>query len=529
MNDFLTERARITPDGPAILQPEEDRRIRYGEWNERALNRAGRFVSAGVDKGDRVGVLLEDPVEFATTFFASMKRGATTVAFPPEWPDQRLRSQMKRLNCNVLICSGETHRSILKELEGIDVFSVDENPCEGGEALSQLKVREIRSFEWSGGGRVDCEIIPLVMFTSGSTGEPQPVKLGREQLYASAMASAVRLGVASGDLWLDPLPVYHIGGLSPFVRSTLYGTTVASVQYEPERILEVIQRYDVTGMSLVPTMLKELVSQEACSVLSSLRFVLLGGGPIPGALIKKCRNLSIPVCPTYGMTETASQVATALPDQAYDQPETCGKPLLNTTVRILNEGGKKAEPGQEGEIVVEGPQVMEGYLDNPERTEEKFGEQGFYTGDRGYLDEQGNLYVTGRTSKIIVTGGEQVSVENVENVLEQHPEVQEATVTGLEDEHWGENVYAVITVPEDHENIDGSKSRNPDSGVEVMGMVTEEHHLSALLSSLNERLAPHEVPGDIMVVNEFPRTPSGTIDREVVREIIKNWSNGVME
>ena len=295
-----------------------------------------------------------------------------------------------------------------------------------------------------------------VVHTSGTTGQPRPVFLTRAHFEASARASAEVLGVEPDDRWLCCLPVHHVGGLSIFTRSAFYGTTVyAEAQFDATRVRDVLEAREVTLVSLVPTMLLKL-REAGLEQAPGVRGILLGGGPIPGELLDWSRAVGLPVMPTYGMTETCSQIATAAPG------ETLARPLPGVEVRIADDG----------EILVRGPMVAaDGWLQ---------------TGDRGALRAERLLEVHGRMDDIIVTGGENVAAAEVEAALLEHPAVADVAVIGVEDEEWGRAVtaFVVTTVPEDE-----------------------------IAAHARARLPGFKVPKRVVVLDELPRTASGKLQR----------------
>jgi len=331
----------------------------------------------------------------------------------------------------------------------------------------------------------------LILFTSGTTSEPKGVRLTLGNLVSSATASAFRLGTVPSDRWLVCLPTYHMGGLAPFVRSALYGTAVVVQRaFEPSETARAMADHDVAGISLVPTMLKRLVDAGWVPG-DALRFVLLGGGPADPELVERCLARSIPVCPTYGMTEAASQIATARPETAGEYRDTVGQPLVCTDVTVLADG-EPAAPGERGELVVSGPTVTPGYLDAA-ATEAAFGDHGFHTGDRGYRDADGRLWVVGRVDDRILTGGENVDAAAVAAAIRDLDGVEDAAVVGLPDEEWGQRVAALVVGETD-----------PDT----------------IAARCRTELAPYEVPKTVRVVDALPRTPSGTVDRDAVRRLL---------
>ncbi|MFC6769462.1 AMP-binding protein, partial [Natrinema soli] len=189
----------------------------------------------------------------------------------------------------------------------------------------------------------------VLAFTSGTTGDPKAVRLTRRNFLASATASAFRLGIDPDDRWCCPLSLYHVGGLSVVVRSVLYGTTAVLTRsrgFDATDVLDVLNGYDCTGVSVVPTMLGRLL--EAGDLPESLRFVLVGGAPTPNDIVEACEDRGVPIYPSYGMTEATSQIATARPREAFDDPDTVGRPLLPTDMTVVDD--ESGEPLPAGEI-----------------------------------------------------------------------------------------------------------------------------------------------------------------------------------
>ncbi|MFD1526506.1 AMP-binding protein, partial [Halolamina salina] len=373
----------------------------------------------------------------------------------------------------------------------LPVFTIDEADWSDATPLSDAEPGSFTPATWERGDT------QLLLFTSGTTGDAKAVTLTMGNLLASATASAFRLGIDPADRWLVPLSLHHMGGIAPVLRSTLYGTTViVRESFDPGGTVDDLREYDATCISLVPTMLRRMLESRG-TLPDSLRFVLVGGAPCPEELIERCRDYSVPICPTYGMTETASQVATARHEEAYDHPDTVGRPLLWTDVTVVDSAGSPVEPGESGELVVRGPTVTPGYYGDPAATGEAIGAHGLHTGDVGYRDEEGRLYVLNRLDDRILTGGENVDPGEVVEAIRTHPGIEDAAVVGLDDEEWGEQVAALLVPTEDGVDVDD------------------------LEAHLRERLAGFKLPRTIGTAEELPRTVSGTVERDAVRERLR--------
>ncbi len=483
-HDPLTHRTAATPNRTALVDADTGR-----EWTFRALSEsvAGLATSLEALPGEgRVGLLASTRVGFVATVHAAWRTGRTVVPFNLEVSDDTLTRQIAATSPDCLVCERTTESRARPVFDG-QILSLDDPQHTSVSAFEPDE--ENTAFEPETWTRTDCA---LVLFTSGTTGKPKAVQLTLENLLASATAAAFRLGVAPDDRWLCCLPTYHMGGLAPIVRTALYGTTlVLDVPFDTQRTGKTLNEEDITGVSLVPTMLHRLI-EDGWTPPETLETVLLGGAPASEQLIQRALARDVAVYPTYGMTETASQIATATPQQVDVNPETVGHPLLGTEVTVVDEAGDPVETGERGELVVDGPAVTPGYLDE-EATFSAFGEHGLHTGDIGRRDEDGRVRVVGRVDDMLVTGGENVHPATVTDVLESHHDVATAAVVGLPDPEWGERVAALI-VPDDDSLT--------ESGVETYA---------------RERLASYKVPKTVAFADDLPRTPSGTVDRAAVR------------
>jgi len=299
----------------------------------------------------------------------------------------------------------------------------------------------------------DRDEVFAVIHTSGTTGRPKPVELTYGNFHASAVANAANLGVEPDDRWLCCMPLFHVGGLSILTRSAINQTeAVIHERFDVQRVKHALAEERITLVSLVPTQLSRLL--DAGAKAPRLRAALIGGGPVPSGLIERAREARIAVIPTYGMTETTSQVWT-------------GKPLP----------GAEIANGPGGELLIRGPMVAAGAM----------AEDGWlHTGDRGHIDEDGNLTVEGRIADMIVTGGENVAAAEVEEALVSHPAIRDAAVAGRPDPEWGQAVHAFVVVAGEVADLD---------------------------SYLRERLAGYKIPKQIRPIDQIPRNAAGKILR----------------
>ena len=504
MRDWLSHRVAASPDNAALVRAEDGEAWTYTDLDRLVSETAGRLVAHGVEPGDRLGVVTPPYVGTVGLVHAAMRIGATFVPLGQDLTPRELSARIERADLSAVVCAEPTEDDALAAVDGIDgtpLFSVDDPTDATVTGVHDVEPSPVEPPEWDRSDHL------CILFTSGTTGTPKPVPLTVGNVYGSAVASAFRLGIDPGDRWLVSLSLHHMGGLAPVYRSALYGTTLVLREgFDPGGTADDIDAYDVTGVSLVPTMLKRMLDRRG-TLADSLRVVLLGGAPAPDELLERCRDYSIPVYPTYGMTESASQIATATPGQTRGRLETVGRPLFGTDVTVVDEDGSPVDDGETGEIVVDGPTVTPGYLErsgddgeSPALDRSDFGPHGLHTGDVGRFDEDGYLYVLNRLDDRIITGGENVEPGEVSDVLREFPAVEAVAVVGLDDETWGERVAALLAVDD------------------PTGESVDE---AALDEFARDRLTGFKIPRTIAFVDELPRTVSDTVDRDAVREVLR--------
>ncbi|MDD5240555.1 MAG: class I adenylate-forming enzyme family protein [Sulfuricella sp.] len=300
----------------------------------------------------------------------------------------------------------------------------------------------------SGGSEVEPRgsngAIELLIATSGTQGEPKAVMLSGANLQAGTLASKRSLPLAAGDAWLACLPFYHIGGMAILYRCAEAGATaVLHDAFEPQRIWLDLEKYHISHISLVPAMLARLLDVSRDSPPpASLKYVLIGGGPLSASLATRARMAGWPLCATYGMSETGSQVATLCELPEDWAPGQVGMPLPGLEVEIIGENGLPASGI--GRIRVRGTAVMAGYANPQHQHGLGLNDGWFVSGDLGRLDEQGHLHVLGRHDDMLVSGGVNVHPQMVESALERCSGVAEAALTALADEVWGDLLVAFV-------------------------------------------------------------------------------------
>ncbi|MFZ5467897.1 MAG: o-succinylbenzoate--CoA ligase [Myxococcota bacterium] len=426
---------------------------------EGILRWTGALAARGVGPGDVVAVLSRNRAEVVFLFHAVGQLGAALAPLNTRLTAVELAPMVERLRPRLLFAD----KQLAGRLAGVEVlegFADGAAPHAGVTPAEPSRARAI-------------------LFTSGTSGTPKAAVLTSANLLASARASAQHLGPSPPARWLACLPLFHIGGLAMLVRAELEGGSVVLHDgFDPERVNAAIDGGDVSHVSLVGTTLAALLEARGPRRFpSSLRVVLVGGGPVSVELLSQARELGAPALHTYGLTEASSQVATERPAEA--DGTTCGPPLPGTEVRVTSEG----------EIEVRGPTVMQGYLG-----EAPLGGAWFRTGDLGSLDERGRLTVLARRTDLILSGGENVYPAEIEAVLSTHPGVTEVAVVGAADARWGQTPWAFLV---------------------ARGAIDS----AALERHCRARLAGFKVPRRFEQVEVLPRNASGKIDRRALESL----------
>lgn len=504
--DPLKEMAWALPDAVALETP--DGRWTHGELDREVDALARRLLALGAGPRVRVAALLPLRLDVAVLIHAVPRTGAVLSPLNPRWTPRELRPVLEALRPVIVVCDGSTEAFALEALSGREREEGPLDPSaprgQGGYRLLSVDPPEQGADGDVGGvpylGSVEPSGAPLpglrnpdvsaVLWTSGSSGRSRGVELTRDNLLVSARSARKALDLRTSDAWLATLSPAHVGGLATFIRAPVVGCRVlVHGDFSSGLFNTVVDSGAVTHASLVPTMLRmALDDRGGRPPPERLRCVLLGGAPAPQALLERARATGFPVAVTYGLTEASSQVATAPPELVRRKPGTVGEPLPGVQVRV---------PVGGGEIRVRGPVVGLRYLGSaiPLTDEEGW----LRTGDLGRVDDEGHLWITGRLSERIISGGTNVDPAEVEAVLRSHPDVADAVVLGAPDPVWGERVVAYV--------VPAPLSAGPEGWERL---IREVEVLA------RRELAPSKRPREFRRLEALPLGPNGKVDRRAL-------------
>ncbi|HEY6278158.1 MAG TPA: AMP-binding protein [Streptosporangiaceae bacterium] len=469
---------------PALICPDDGSSIAHGDLARAVLRLAGQLAGLGVAPGQRVAIVMPNGPEVVELLLAVTAVGAIAAPLNPGYTSAEYRFYLDDLDPGLVLIQagrGADARAAAGQRTIVDVT----NQPPGPPLLSVAGRPATRPAPFQPGSAGD---VALLLHTSGTTRRPKLVPLRQRNVMASARAIAAHYALTGGDVSYCAMPMFHVHGLIASILAQLAagGSVVTPRRLTQRRYWRQVTELDVTWVSASPTIHAELI-EHGTEPAPAIRFVRSCSSALPPALAGTLAKLyDAPILEAYGMTEASHQMtANPLPPRP-NQPGTVGVPA-GAEVRIVDQAGRDVPAGQAGEVVVRGPGVTSGYLNDPEANAESFFGGWFRTGDRGLLAD-GYLRLEGRIKELIIRGGDNVSPGEVEAVLRSHPAVADAACFGIDDEKYGQVVGAAVTLCGD----------------------VEPAHLREACRAV---LADYKVPKVIHVVADIPRTPTGKIQR----------------
>lgn len=514
VRSLLRDAAQVHPDRVALVGRRSlgDRVTRtYAEFDANAHHAADVFASLGVGVGDVVVLMLPNWIEYPEMVFGINEIGAIYAAIPVAYGERQAASVLRRSKAKVLVIPRRWRstqhldlarrlRADLPTLEHVIVIDDEGTDLVQGESLwSDHADVPHHSFAAPDPGRV-C----YLGFTSGTTGEPKGAMHGHDSLIYSARLQAEHVGPKVFGEPMVHLVASPVGHHTGFVWGILFtvllaGTAVHVDRWEPAWGVEVIREEGVTTFFGAPTFLQDMMRTDLADSENPLRCLVIAGAPVPRGLPAQAQAaLDAYICPAWGMTE-CSIIMSCTPKEPAAIQQTDGSVFAGSEVRIVDEDGDEVATGVTGDLLIRGPAVFYGYYDRPDATREAFlPDLWFRTGDRASVDEHGWVSLRGRSKDIIIRGGENIPVTDVESLIFDHPDVVNAAVVGMADERLGERICAVVVV----------KDGRPELTLEA---------LSEYL--LSKGLSRHYLPERVVNLAELPMTPSGKIQKFRIREM----------
>jgi acyl-CoA synthetase (AMP-forming)/AMP-acid ligase II len=477
----------------AVILPEAGIRLTYAQLRDQVMTMADALAALGIQKGDRVATVVTNGWLAIVSFLAASIAG-TAAPLNPGYRQDEFAFYLDDTSAKVLLCPPAGAVDACKAAEG-------KVPVHALEMDASGFVRIVDAPNGRKSVAPSPDDVALVLHTSGSTGRPKRVPIRHRNLAASAHNIMNHYALSPTDVALCAMPLFHVHGLVASTISTFLsgGTVVIPSKFNPLSFWRTVRDCRVTWYSAVPTIHQLLLARagsERPQGSEGLRFIRSCSAALPTEMMAKMeQTFGAPVLEAYGMTEASHQMASNPRPPASRKPGTVG-PGTGVKIGIMDDLGNLLAQGDRGEVVIQGPNVVDGYENNPEANAKSFTKGWFRTGDQGFLDAEGYLTLTGRIKELINRGGEKIAPQEIDELLLTHPAIAEAVAFGVPHKTWGEEVAAAVVLREPQDE-------------------------SAILTFCKEHLADFKCPKKLFIVDAIPRTATGKIQRGAVAKALQ--------
>jgi long-chain acyl-CoA synthetase len=496
---YILRRAKRFYGSRAVIY-DADHAVSYGQFFSEVMRAANVLRGLGVDRGDRIAVLMLNSAHYLEFYYAVPQIGAILVPLNTRWNLDDILFALQDSGSKLLVLDerfmkwSEPIAARLPELRQLNIADYERLAAEApGDGFDEADPDE--------------DDLVGLFYTSGSTGGPKGVMLTHRNVFTNAMHICLLTRPDPERVFLHAAPMFHLADAGSVYSLTMMGAAHCFLAtFEPEAFLKAVEKYRATQSTLIPTMINMVVNHPAVDRYdtSSLKRLGYGGSPMPLDLLSRARGkLGCEFAQAYGLSEASPALTYLAPEdhtfdddgQPYIPVKSGGRPILGCEVRVVDLDDRELPVGQVGEIVARGPNIMKGYWNRPDITAETLRGGWLHTGDMGMFDEAGYLYILDRKKDMIKPGGENVYSPEVESAICSHPEVLEAVVIGVPDEKWGEAIKAVVV-------------RRPGCAL------TE----AALIEFCRARLTHFKCPHSVDFMDELPKGGTGKVQKNVLRE-----------
>jgi long-chain acyl-CoA synthetase len=502
----LRRAQQLHPD--AVAAYEGERPVTFAQFGDRVSRIAGALHDLGVRPGDRVAALMLNSLRYFELYHAVPLAGAIIVPINIRWNPAEIVFGLSDSGTRLLVVDDYFARvapALSASLPELQYLFAGNGACPTGMADYEARLAAASPASLDGPFPDDNDVVAL-FYTSGTTGGPKGVMLTHKNLYANAMNGTVALAITKDWVWLHAAPMFHVADATVIYALVMRGGRSCFIPaFDPEACLKAIERYRVTHTFVVPAMLNAMVNHPAFDRYdtSSLRMMGYGASPMPLDLLRRAQEkLHCPFAQGYGLTESSPGLTYLGPeDHTLDNAgarfapvKSAGRAMMGVELRVVDAMDRELPPGEAGEIVARGDNIMKGYWNQPAISDDTLRGGWLHTGDIGTFDARGYLYILDRKKDMIKPGGENVYSPEVESMIASHPEVLEVAVIGLPDEKWGEAIKAVV-------------ARRPGSALSE----------AELIDYCREHMAHFKCPASVDFVETLPKGGTGKVQKTVLR------------
>lgn len=505
LTGILEKTARHFPNTQAVVY--DGRSLSFLEFYNRIRKLGAAFRALGVKNGDRIAVLSVNSARLMEMFYAPFYADAVFVPMNFRWSFHESLACMNDCQAEILLVDVD-HVAMAKKIQNECTFL--RHLVYMGDSETPDGFQNYESLLASGGENEvstrRAQDIAVLFYTGGTTGAPKGVMLTHANLFSNAIGAIAAYGYKTGARFLQVAPMFHAAaGSRVYSLAMAASTSILMDKFTPDSVQTEIVEQKITEVLFVPTMLNMIFNNPEFDIndFSSLRRINYGAAPMPETLMRQIMKKlpGIEFYQGYGMTE-ASPLATILSAQDHDPDGplsgklgSVGKPVYHCDLRVVDEAGNDRPTSETGEVIFRGPNVMKGYWNMPELTAQTLRDGWLHTGDVGYLDKDGYVFIVDRIKDMIVTGGENVYSSEVENIIHRHFAIKECAVIGIPDDKWGEAVHAIVTL-------------KTDCAIEK----------GELITFCKEYIASYKCPRSIEVVEQMPLSGTGKILKTELRK-----------
>lgn len=481
--EWILKRAALTPHHIALINLTSKEQLTYQQLSEEIGKWSQFFERQQLQKGSRVAVFAKNHIQLFAVLFACGLRGLIYVPLNWRLSKEELTQILEDATPAILLYEEDSHCPLVLE----KMFSLH---------VSQHE-KEIQPSRQD----VDVDDPWLMIYTVGTTGQPKGVVLSFQSVNWNAMNTIISWGLHAQDRTLNYMPMFHTGGLNALCIPLLMagGTVIIGDKFDAEEALQATNQYQTTISLFVPTMYQAMIATKYFqeNQFPSMKVFLSGGAPCPHPIYDAFYNKGLFFKEGYGLTEAGPNNFYIDRERAYAKKGAVGKSMQFNEAKIISHTGKSCAPGEVGELLVRGKHMFRFYWNNKQETANILQDGWLKTGDLAMMDAEGDFYIVGRRKEMIISGGENIYPQEVEQCLLRHPDVREVAVIGVGDDYWGEIVTAFIVCP---------------------------HQVASLIDDLNElchqQLGRYKIPKQMIFLDELPKTSVGKIDKKALYRLV---------